>query len=64
MDDEFIYADELSFHILMDLAEVTSPDSNPRSARNRSDVAGQQPEQCQKQKVRILHADGHSIATR
>jgi hypothetical protein len=35
MDDEFIYADELSFHIVMVLAEVTSPDSNLTSARNR-----------------------------
>ena len=35
MDDEFMYADELSFHIVMVLAEVTSPDSNLTGARNR-----------------------------
>jgi len=35
MDDEFIYADELSLHIVMVLAKVTSPDSNLTSARNR-----------------------------
>jgi len=35
MDDEFIYADELSFHILMAWTEVTSPDSNLTSARSR-----------------------------
>jgi hypothetical protein len=29
-----------------------------------SDLAGQQPDQCQKKKVRILHSDGQSIAPR
>jgi hypothetical protein len=50
MADEFINADELPFHIVMVLAEVTP--------------TGQQPDQCQKQKVRVLHAGGHITATR
>jgi hypothetical protein len=35
MVDEFIYADELSFHIVVVLVEVTWPDRNLTSARNR-----------------------------